>query len=98
MEQSIIAKINKVPIVIFDREKLVPIKPICDALGVNFPSQYSKIKEDDILNSTVVLSTTVGGDKKIITTPNDLVLTYSEQFSKIFRRWFLVIPINFRSI
>lgn len=64
MEQSIIAKINKVPIVIFDREKLVPIKPICEALGVNFPSQYSKIKEDDILNPTVVLSTTVGGDKK----------------------------------
>lgn len=42
----------------------VPVKPICEALGVDFSSQYVKIKEDEIFSSTVVLSTTVGADGK----------------------------------
>ena len=60
-----IAKINNIEInIIDDAEKLVPIKPICEALGIDFSVQLKKIKDDDFLSSTVVLSTTVGGDGK----------------------------------
>jgi hypothetical protein len=39
-KSSIIAKVNEVSIVVLDQEKLVPVKPICEALGVAYPSQY----------------------------------------------------------
>ena len=42
----------------------VPIKPICTAIGVDFKSQYEKLQNDEILSSTMVLSTTVGADGK----------------------------------
>ena len=42
----------------------VPIKPICTAIGVDFKSQYEKLQNDEILASTMVLSTTVGADGK----------------------------------
>lgn len=42
----------------------VPIKPICTAIGVDYPAQYSKLQDDEILSSTIVLSTTVGADGK----------------------------------
>lgn len=65
MNVQTIAKINDVNIIIIkDGEKRVPIKPICEALGVDYSSQLKKIKDDDILTSTMVLSTTVGRDKK----------------------------------
>lgn len=66
METKTVAKINQVEIQMVSntKEKLVPIKPICDALGVNYPSQYTKLNEDEYLNSVVVLSTTTGGDGK----------------------------------
>ena len=59
-----LAKVNQVAIQVLekDSEKLVPIKPICEALGVNFATQYNKLKEDDFLNSTVALRATVGSD------------------------------------
>ncbi len=38
-------------IVVIQKEKLVPIKPICEALGINDKSQRDKINEDDILSS-----------------------------------------------
>jgi hypothetical protein len=65
MENSTaIAKVNDVEILIIQKEKLVPVKPICQALGIDFKSQYDKIKSDQILSSTMVLSTTVGADEK----------------------------------
>lgn len=65
METRTIARVNKVAIVAGnDSQKLVPIKPICDALGIDFPNQFRKIKEDEDLNSTVVLSTMVASDGK----------------------------------
>jgi len=61
-----IAKINQVSILVSENhEKLVPIRPICDALGIDFQSQLKKIKVDELLGSTVVLSPTVGADKKL---------------------------------
>lgn len=51
-------------LVVENGQKLVPIKPICDALGIDAKAQRSKIQEDEILGSTGVLSTSVGGDGK----------------------------------
>lgn len=63
--QKTVARINNVDIVIFENgEKLVPVKPICEALGIDYPSQFSKLKTDPILMSTVVLSPMVGADGK----------------------------------
>ena len=60
-----IATVNNVPIVIIDEgEKLVPIKPICEALGISHQAQIEKLKTDEILSSVVMLSITTGSDKK----------------------------------
>jgi hypothetical protein len=65
METKTVAKINNVEIVIVRNGKnLVPIKPICEALGIDYSSQLQKLKSDEDLSSTVGLSTTVGADKK----------------------------------
>ena len=68
MEQKIITVgfVNDVQILIYENgEKLVPIKPICEALGIDMESQRKRINEDPILGSTTVLSTVVAGDGKI---------------------------------
>lgn len=60
-----IAKVNNVAIMAGnDSKKLVPIKPICEALGIDIESQRKKIKEHPILSSTAVLSTVVASDGK----------------------------------
>lgn len=50
--------------IIQNGEKLVPIKPICQALGVDFSRQKEKIENDEILGSTVGLRPTVAADGK----------------------------------
>lgn len=65
METKTIARVNSVAIVAGnDPKKLAPIKPICEALGIDFDSQRKKLKEDEDLNSTAVLSTVVAADGK----------------------------------
>jgi len=60
-----LALVNNVPILIIENgEKLVPIKPICEALGIDVDSQRKKILDDEILKSTTVLSTAVAADLK----------------------------------
>ena len=60
-----IAIVNNVAIMAGnDSKKLVPIKPICEALGIDIESQRKKIKEHPILSSTAVLSTVVASDGK----------------------------------
>ena len=60
-----VARINDVSIMLFDgAEKLVPIKPICEAIGISHKSQADKIKSDEILGSLGVLSTSTGNDGK----------------------------------
>lgn len=63
---TVAAKINNQELVIISENtsKLVPIKPICSALGIDFKSQYAKLKEDENLSSVMVLSTTTGADGK----------------------------------
>jgi flagellar motility protein MotE (MotC chaperone) len=65
METKTVAKINNVEIVIVKNGKnLVPIKPICEALGIDYSSQLKKLKSDDFLSSVVVLNTTTASDNK----------------------------------
>lgn len=60
-----VAKVNQVDItVIRNGEKRVAVRPICDALGIDFSAQLQRLKRDQILSSTVVTITTVGGDGK----------------------------------
>lgn len=63
MKDTIITTINDIEIVI-TAEMYVPIKPICEALGVAFQKQHEKIKSDAILSSVVTLRVTTGADGK----------------------------------
>lgn len=64
--QTLISKINGVDIVTVERdgEIFVPIKPICEAIGIDDRAQRDKIQSDEILGSTGVLSTSVAADGK----------------------------------
>lgn len=65
METNFITRVNNVDIVATNNaEKLVPIKPICEALGIDSKVQRNKIQEHPILNSIGVLSTLVAADGK----------------------------------
>lgn len=66
MKTTTLAKINNVTIqmVSSNNEKLIPIKPICEALGIQYPTQFNKLKEDDFLNSVIALRATTGSDGK----------------------------------
>lgn len=65
MTTSIIAKVNNVDIVsTSDEQKLVPIKPICEALGIAWEPQRKKIQEHYLLSSTAMLSMVVAADGK----------------------------------
>lgn len=83
-----IAKVNNVAIVASnDPKKLVPIKPICEALGIDIESQRKKIKEHPILSSTAVLSTVVASDGKA----RDM---YCIPFEFVFGWLFTINPAN----
>ena len=56
--------INSVKIVQLDND-LVPIKPICQVLGIDESSQRKKINDDDFYNSVAGLSTATGTDKNL---------------------------------
>lgn len=66
METSTIARINNTTIQVLNDNgtKLVPVRPICEALGIDFDSQRQKINEDEFLSSITGLSTAVGADGK----------------------------------
>lgn len=63
---TVAAKINNQELVIISEsaDKFVPIKPICDALGIAFEPQFQKLKEDEDLSSTITLRVTVAADGK----------------------------------
>lgn len=48
-----------------DGQYWVAIRPICDALGTNYPNEYRRIMNHKILSSTVVKMTMVGADFKL---------------------------------
>lgn len=50
----------------------VAVKPICDAIGLNWRSQYNRMQRHPVLSSTVVMMTTVARDgksRKLVTIP-----------------------------
>jgi len=60
-----VAVINERKILVIENgQKLVPIKPICEALGIDVDSQRKKINSDEILTPVAVLSTATGVDGK----------------------------------
>lgn len=66
METSTIARINDTTIQVLSEngQKLVPVKPICEALGVDYSTQLQKLKDDEFLSSTMGLSPIVASDGK----------------------------------
>lgn len=62
MEKKL-AKINNVNIIQIDND-LIPIKPICEALGISSNKQIEKLKSDDFFNSVGTLRVSTGKDKK----------------------------------
>lgn len=65
LNASEIAKVNNVTIMAGnDPNRMVPIKPICDALGIDAKAQRNRIDRDEILGSTGVIMTSVAADGK----------------------------------
>jgi hypothetical protein len=60
-----LAKVNEHEIVVIENsEQLVPVKPICEILGIAFEPQFTKLKNHPIFSSTVTINVTVGADGK----------------------------------
>ena len=55
MTTSIIARVNNVDIMSISDERLVPIKPICEALGIDSEAQRQKIQSHYLLAPTALL-------------------------------------------
>lgn len=65
METKLIAKVNNVDIIATKSEnQLIPIKPICEALGIDDKAQRNRIERDEILTSVGVIMTSTGADGK----------------------------------
>ena len=67
MERQLISTINSIDIYAVKDENanfFVPVKPICEAIGIDHSAQVQRIKRHYILDSTVVTLTTVGADGK----------------------------------
>lgn len=65
MKTNEVACINGVKILASTiSEGLVPVKPICEALGVAYERQFSKLKEHPIYSSSVTLTVMVAADGK----------------------------------
>ena len=66
MTTRILARVNNVSIQLVENEsgKFIPIRPICDALGIDSKAQRDRIERDKILSSTGVVMTSVAGDGK----------------------------------
>ena len=65
VKTTTIARINQVDILLIENgEKRVAIRPICEAIGVDYSGQLQKVKEDEILGPVVGLNPTTGKDGK----------------------------------
>ena len=59
-----------------DGVKYVAVKPICDSLGLDWASQFTKIKSNEVLETTIVFITTVaedGKNREMICLPIDMI-------------------------
>lgn len=53
-----------IPVATKDGQSYLPVKPICEAIGIAFPPQNDKIKEHPVLSSVVTIIVTTGADGK----------------------------------
>ena len=65
METRIIARVNNVDIVSTSDEQLVPIRPICEALGIDPEGQRQRIERDEIIAPTAFIIKAVASDGRI---------------------------------
>lgn len=65
-KQTFISKINGIEIVTVERdgETYVPIKPICQALGIEAAPQREKLQNDEFFNSAGTIIVSTGADGK----------------------------------
>lgn len=65
-KQNFITQINGIDIVTVDQdgETYVPIKPVCDALGIDVDAQRNKLNSDEFFNSTTAIIAVVAADGK----------------------------------
>lgn len=64
METKLIARVNNVDIIATSDEQMIPIRPICEALGIDPNGQMQRIKRDDILKSVFCFIYSTGKDGK----------------------------------
>lgn len=67
MNRQVITTINGIEISAVCDENhniFVPVKPICQALGIDFAAQYNKLQADPTLAPTVAIIATVATDEK----------------------------------
>ncbi len=67
METKTIARVNQTDIIVLVedvRKKIVPISPICAALGIDSKAQRNRIERDEILSKVKVMTTSTGSDGK----------------------------------
>jgi hypothetical protein len=55
---------KNISIVLADNQWWIPVKPVCDALNVQYERQFKNLKEDEILSQLLSKQTTVGADGK----------------------------------
>lgn len=64
METKLIARVNNVDIVATSDEQMIPIRPICEALGIDPNGQKQRIERDEILSSVACTIHATGKDGK----------------------------------
>ena len=62
---KIIAQVNGISLVLLPIEnEPVPLKPLCEAIGVDFEGQRQRVERDEILSSTAFMIKAVAADGK----------------------------------
>jgi hypothetical protein len=64
--QALVAEFDgdKIDVIEYAGQFFVPMKPICEAIGLDWPSQRKLIERDPVLGSVMVVLTTTGTDGK----------------------------------
>lgn len=60
----IIARVNNVDIMATSEEQLIPIRPLCEALGIDPEGQRQRIERDEILSPVACMIKATGADGK----------------------------------
>lgn len=64
VQRSVLFYDNDLMAIRYNDEDYAAIRPICDALGIDWSAQRQRIERDEVLSATVVVIPTVGADGK----------------------------------